>query len=348
MNYDEVYNFCFPNETILAELYEAHDAKDAHVVTNCVRAQVAEIGSEVRLGAGGGPEIAHDPDIFATRTKDIEMLHIKPDYSTIPSYEEELELIVELSQRRDEQLSSLSDSIPQSLREMSWFLRNRTVAAYAAGQDFGGQAEHERVYSGKQPTGSLTIGSQVPITTGRHVCSLVHSDNPITEAIGVIKDLLSNGVASRNCPSMEDTPGLFRFTAGGPPFLFGAIGECFRRVGLISFREKWQKRKGRPAQDLAKDGRFPLWAFPELHPLHPSRNAMHFISYAVFAAYLKCVFDTLHILPSGNTVEYELDLWRDNFGDGRCWPGVHSRLDHAPYLNRSEAMGKKIAREHFS
>ena len=343
MNYADSYNFCFPNEYLWRELVDAQKAGDGLAINQVVQAQYDEIGAGVRQYDG----IATDPDIFVTRSRDLSLLSEEPDFGTVGSYQDELELVWQLSTMRDQPLSSLPSSLPETLTTVSWFLRDKLVNAYAAGEDFGGEQEHNRVYAGLNPTGVLNVGNPEPITTGRHFAALVHKDHPVVEAINVIGQLFSEGIEHRNCPQMEDTRGLTRFASIGIPFLTGAMGEVLRRVGLVSFREKWTKLQPRPAQSLAMQGRYLPWGYPEAHPTHCSRNSMHFIAYSAMAGYIKYVFNKYQTLPSGRTVEEEIDLWVGNFGAGRLWPGVHTELDNAPYKMRAESLGVKIAKEHL-
>lgn len=347
MNYDEQYNFCWPNEGLWLELVDAIAAADGQAIAMLVEAQYTEIGPDVRQFDG----IATDLDIGLVTSPDLDLIEAYPvgeEQFAEFNVEEEHVLLETMAGMRDRQLSSLPDEIPETVRTLSWFLRDTQVRSYASGKNFGGSREHVRVYRGLNPRGVLTTGPMTKIRTGRDMASLVHTDNPVEFGVRLISDLQAEGVMHRLCPGMVDTPGLQRFASVGNPFLFGAPGEILRRVGLISFRTKWQLMERRPAQVLADDyGRFLPWAFPEAHPSHPSRNAMHFIVYAAIGGYVKYMYNSNHVLPSGNTVEREVDLWVGNMGDGRMWPGVHTRLDHEPYRERAEALGVRIAEEHI-
>lgn len=365
--YEDHYQFCFPNKSIWEDLVGAMESNNPTGVRRAVAAQLKETRAAAKAkGKDVRDFLLVDGDISAYQTRDADLLAIKPDYkakdldgNAIGSYEKELQLVKTLSGLRDLPLADLDKSLPTSVRKVSYFLRDRKVTRYAAGQSFGAtKAEHEHLYKGFAPEKGLVTGGQTEILTGRDFCSLVHTDNPmdfVAEVIGTLTGtdhLLPNDkgklepVKLKTHANTKSQARLNQFAGGGPPFLLGACGEVLRRVGLISFREKMRTMQKRPAQEFAERGEYLSSAYPELHPEHPSRNAMHFIAYAAIVGFLKEVYEPLTVkMKSGNSVEFELNLARDNFGDGRCWPGVHTRLDHTPFLQRAETLGKRVASE---
>lgn len=365
--YEDHYQFCFPNKSIWEDLVGAMESNNPTGVRRAVAAQLKETQAAAKAkGKEVRDALLVDGDISAYQTRDADLLAIKPDNKAedldgkpIKSYEQELQLVKTLSELRDLPLADLDKSLPTSVRQVSYFLRDRKVRRYAAGQSFGAsKAEHDHLYKGFKPEKELVTGGQTEILTGRDFCSLVHTDNPmdfVAEVIGTLAGtdhLLPNNPKGKVEPLQRKTHAntrnqkkLDQFAGGGPPFLLGACGEVLRRVGLISFREKMRTMQKRPAQEFAERGDYLSSAYPELHPEHPSRNAMHFIAYAAIVGFLKEVYPIERKLVSGNTIEFELNLARDNFGDGRCWPGVHTRLDHTPFLERAETLGKRVASE---
>ena len=345
INYDDNYRKGFyGNPGLWQRFYDAVQAADCDGIRDVAVRRQKALGDDYR-------PIAVDADIFGTHTPDQELFRQRPDTPAVGAAEfrKEAEFLQELAARRDEPLSSITD-LPETLTTVSWFIKDYQQIPYKAGVDYMTTMEAwEAVQEGKKPIEQLlTENSARTIQTGRDCARFVHDDNPFMFFASAIGTLLSEKVDHRLCSRQTQCPHLGRFASVGMPFLLGGIGEVGRRVGLISFREKWTLWTPRPEQYCVDAGLGLLpQAYPEGSPMHPSRNAMHQIIYAAMGGYLKYIFNDLHVLPHGKTVGEEIDLFVANAGDWRMWSSVHYTSDNAPYIPRAEALGVKIAKEHL-
>lgn len=342
IQYDTHYRKGFHGDPDLWDRFrEAILEGDCNGIHDCLDARCDYLGIEK------GPAV--DPDIFATRSSDLEIFSIRVDTPSVGSaeFDAEWEFVNSLVSLRDLPMTSLPDTLPLSLREVPYFLRNQKVRSSSPGVDFmGTEATFVPVQEGRAPTETAVRTEEKPIETLRDAAWFVYDDNPLTVYIGALADMIQDGVDYRLPNGLMRGSRSKRFAAVGMPYLMGALGMIMNRVGLISFREKWSQLVPRPEQYGVDRGfGFLPQVFPEGSPQHPSRNAMHKIIYEAMTAFLLEIFDNFHVLPNGKTVEYELNLLSGAGGDYRLAAGVHYASDNDPYSVRSMALGQKIARE---
>lgn len=344
MNYETHYRKGFHGKPALWQrFYDAVKAADCNEIHDCIDARCRELGLE-----GKGPAV--DPDIFATKSPDLHLLRSNrvqtPEVQT-EEFDAEWKFIHEVSQSRDERLEDLPAEYPRSLKELPYFLRNTLVRSSQDGVDFMETEDHLiHILEGRAPTEVAVRTQPKPIETLRDAAWFVHDDNPLEIYSRIAGELLADGCEHQVPAGMMRGSRTKRFASVGMPYLMGALGMVMNRVGLISFREKWTHWTPRPEQYGYDRGLGILsQVFPEGSPQHPSRNAMHQIIYSAMTGFMLEIFDNLHVLPNGKTVEHELTLLEEAGGDYRIAAGVHYHSDNTPYRFRGRLLGQKIAKE---
>ena len=285
-----------------------------------------------------------DISIWASKTPDMDILNRNPLVQISDSeYVNQVQFVYDVSQQRDELLTNLTH-LPESMYNVSWFLRDYTIEPYAAGEDFcDTQSEWQSIQNGDNPVRTVTLGPARNITTLRDGAVAVHADNPYQICLGVIGELLSLGVPKRQALADAYQE---NFACFGPPHIFGMVFNAMGRIGLLSFRNKWSHRIARPEEFYPEAiGGFLPQVFPEGSPMHCSKNAMHSAIYWT-ACYMICnIFDEHYILPNGETVKNELELWAGNMSDWRTAAGVHYMDDNSTMKPAAKALADKVLKE---
>lgn len=316
---------------------------DCHKLENVIVARREKLGVDV------ADVFAVDPDIHAVKSNDLELMtSVRTPQPGDAEFDAELDFLFDLASKRDIPLAQLPSTLPLKYRQPSYFLRHVTQQSYATADYMVQEAAYVAVQEGKKPIEAQQMGPTRSIQTGRDMARFVHDDNPVAIFQSVVAQLVQSKVETRVGPSMVRNSACGRFAGFGVPFFIGAIGEVGRRVGLVSFREKWNLWIPRPEQ-YAFDTRgvFLPQVFAEGSPYHPSRNAMHQIIYAACGGYVLEMFNPLAKLPNGNTVEFEIELLIGNGGCWREWAGVHYPSDNEPYIERAKKLGQKVAKENL-
>ena len=301
--------------------------------------------------------VAVDPDIDLCKANNID-LQIAVDNQAAPfiygsdKHVEELQFLHMLSDMRDERLEDCdNNSCDAGYRVPSWFLRNVTVDKYQTGKNYQTEdSTFQVVQRGDRAleTQELESDTQTAIITGRDAAAFVKSDNPLITWMSVVDDLLRIDVNHRVESGMVYRASHKRFASCGVVYIYALLGEALKRLSPISFREKWTQLVPRPEEtSLDITGKYLSQTYNTGSPYHPSRNAMHFIAAAVLAEIILMIFDRYAVLPSGKTVEDEVELLRDNVGYWRCWAGVHYPSDNSEYLDRARALARQIISERY-
>lgn len=264
------------------------------------------------------------------------------DVASSPEQLTEVQRVMALVEQRDVPMGELDDSYPLGFRELSWFLRNQKVPKYAKGKDYGTtQKTFDAIMAGKAPK-PITSGNPTHIKTGRDAASYVHSDDPYDTFVDAAFELIDLGVPQRLNKHINDHDGegQDRFMVFGKPYIKGLLSYVGLHAGHVSFKNKWDLLKARPEQmAVYLNQGFLAQCYPEGSPMHPSKPAMHsFLSLALGYAILE-LFDPYFELPSGRTVEDEVNLLADNVGYFRVWAGVHYESDH----DDAKAAAKHVA-----
>ena len=341
--YDKSFTKGWPDEQLWWDFHEAQWQAEPDLFTmDCIiRAQ----------GAERPPE---DARVSATASEDLDLLNAvitPPAFESVERGQEFSELM-RLSEVRDLPFNELDTNFRESLRVMSYFAELQTVNPYVPGVDFMTTVEEfEAIHRGENPlTRADRIGLPRHFQTGRDLATFVHNDNPMINWMPVVGELLKLKVPKRTefSPHHPDCNADGDFTCWGAPKLIGMLGEIVERVGHLSFRQKWWSLVARPEEYAYKMGlRLLPQAFPEGSPMHPSFTAMHaFLAYAQ-GYLLKEIFDTYYILPNGNSVGYEIDLWAANIADARLWAGVHFISDNELVKDRALSLAKRVAAKHL-
>lgn len=337
MNYLSSYRKGWSNIDNWRAFTAAQAARDCHGIA----AAVSHEGAERR---------PVDAYIMALRSPDIGVLNqnapareIEVGSAEFDAQQKEVHDLVEL---RDVPLSQLPAWVTPGLKKLSIFLKDIPVVHRAPRDFMRTEGEWARIQRGDQPREHIVAEGQGPIRNGRDLATYVHHDFPPEQWQRVANYLMQIGVPQRLPTSLHDSDGSgqSRFACWGAPFFAGVIGECVRRCGIVSFTRKWARMVPRPEEYamMAGMGLLPQ-TYPEGSPMHPSNGAMHSIAAKVCAAALLRLFDGSFILPNGNTVEYEINLFADNIGEGRFWAGVHRRDDHEAIDKVAAILGQRIA-----
>lgn len=338
MNYETSYTKGWSDKSDWLRFTQAIAEKDAYEIDRLI---------------GSRETKAVDPDIGLCKSGDLELMRqYQTDSFVFGSevHQKELNLLHDLAEMRDIPLEDDDNNmLPVGYRVVSWFLQDVNVPKYAAGVDYmTTEATWKAVQDGKTPLETQQVQGTTKILTGRDAAAYVHKDDPLIPWLNVAKTLLNLGVSIRVESDMVANGSQSRFASCGLPHIYGTLGETLKRLSPLSFREKWTKMVPRPEEAApVVTGQLLPQTYVEGSPYHPSRNAMHYIAAAVLAEVLKMVFDKHHVLPSGRTVEKEIDLMRDNIGFWREWAGVHYASDNSPYLPRAKALAQKIVKERY-
>lgn len=343
--YEQSFTKGWPDKQLWWDFHEAQWSLDPRALfeMDCIiRAQ----------GAERPPE---DARVSRTASQDLDLLD---RVITAPAFEstqrgEEFRELAEAAKLRDVKLNDLRDGdVKDSMRLLSHFARHQTVDPYVEGVDYMTSVEEfEAIHRGENPlTRAERLGSLRTFQTGRDLATFVHNDNPMVNWMPVVDELLKLKVPKRTefSPHHPDSNADGDFTCWGAPKFIGMLGEVVERVGHLSFRQKWWSLTARPEEYAYKMGlRLLPQVFPEGSPMHCSFTAMHaFLAYA--QAYLLLeLFDNYFILPSGNTVRYEVELWAANISDARIWAGVHFASDNDLLKDRARYLAKRIAAKHL-
>lgn len=255
----------------------------------------------------------------------------------------ETQFVLDLVPLRDQALSSVTEDFPLGFLDLSWFLQSVEVDSRATGQNFMADATNwQNIQDGNLPLETITASGKTPIITGRDLATYVHDDDPMEQWTRVAGTLLGLGLEPKAPDCIMACEGS-RFTCFGYPAIAGILGNVLYRAGLVSFAGKWTHFVARPEEAAPALGLGYLpQCYPEGSPGHPARGAMHsFAAYSLSYVILQ-LFDNEYILPSGNTVKYEVELFRDNIGYGRVWAGVHYNKDHTEAKVRAEAIAQKV------
>lgn len=317
---------------------------DSFAIDNAIRANREQYGSKL------DPVGAH---VFSQSVgwhcPDLDIYTQYPFEQDLVEYD--LEPLRLLAKNRDVPLSEIEDSpdyagLPDGVKKLSWFLEDVTVGNYIDHDYNKTIIEFNRIQAGLSPLEPTRIQTspsgnfvQKPIVTGRDLAAYCHTDFPTSdEQWGmVIGKLLRAGVRT-NFP--EQT----RFI--GNLMASGLIGQLLWRAWLLSFRYKWANIIPRPEEYAALLTNKPLsQAYSESSPPHPSANQMHEYVAQTIGAGLLLIFDNWHILPSGNSVAYEINLLVGNIGGGRFHAGVHWLSDSEVCRRSAYALGEKITKE---
>lgn len=330
----EQFSKGWTNAALHSQFCEAVKAGDCFAIATAVNAQGAD----------------RRPVDCYVQTMSIDGMSVKPYQSNEGDEQRRIDNmpeLYELAGLRDEQMSNVPVHFPVGLRELSMFLEQQPVRRYESGVDYLTETdEFMRVHAGGSVQ-SIDWDEYKTIETLRDLCSYVHSDDPYELWTGVARWLLRNGVAQRLQDSINDHDGTGqdRFTVFGVPFMSGLIGMAGLYAGEVSFKGKWRNLVRRPEQLAAQQFQLLPQAFPEGSPMHPSMAAMHSMMAIVFKHILLGLFDNYHLLPSGRTVQNELNLLADNVGYGRCAAGVHYYTDHTEIEVVAEKIAKQILRK---
>lgn len=339
ISWDTHFTKGWTDEGLWRDYMQARDAKDFFEMDCIIRAE----------GAERPPE---DGRIYSTNSKDIdlyEMYQTVPDAFASAQRDEEhlqLEMLVQL---RDTPLDRLPNELPESLRVNSYFADLIKIDPYVPGVDFmTTMEEYNSVQAGQKP---VAVNERVGILrtpeTGRDWATYVHKDNPMDMWVAVVRELWRLGV-----PMRLDTSGNTidradgAFVTGGMPFWWALIGDVIGRIGPLNFRTKHEHMAARPEEyGVKRFNRLLPMTFAEGSPMHGTFLAMHDAIARAIAAAVLAMFDNYFILPSGNTVKYEINLLAGNISDGRQWAGVHNQQDNRYGNARAEVLGQRCAEE---
>ena len=307
------------------------------------------------LRAQGADRRPVDARIWATVPQDLDLYeqhYTSPDPFLSAEREAEHYQLERLARLRDVQLTALPDDLPESLRKNSYFAHLIKIDPYVPGLDFmTTKEEYYSIQRGDTPDRvSETLGALRSPETGRDWATYVHTDNPMEMWTKVVAHLLQLGVPFRN--SVYDTSicaADSSFVCGGMPFWWGVIGDVISRIGPLNFRSKHTHMAARPEEySVKRFGEYLSMAFPEGSPMHGGFRAMHDAIARALAAAVLSVFDRYFILPSGNSVEYEVTLLAGNISDGRQWAAVHTERDNRAGIPLAKALGQRVAQEHLA
>lgn len=339
IEWDTHFTKGWTDEGLWRDYMQARDAKDFFQMDCVIRAQGAE-----------RPPV--DARIYATSPRDLDLYEAFPsqaDAFASPERDAEHDQLVRLAQWRDIALEDLTDSLPESLRKNSYFAELIQIDPYTPGIDYmTNRSDYLEIQAGKKPAREESrIGVKRSPRTGRDWATYVHKDNPMDMWVAVVRRLWELGVPMRvseksDTIAREDAA----FVSGGMPFWWALIGDVIGRIGPLNFRSKHEQMSPRPEEYAYKrfDTLLPM-AFAEGSPMHGTFRAMHdAIARALAAAVLE-LFDNYFILPSGNSVAYEINLLAGNISDGRQWAGVHTEKDNRAGNRLAEEIGKRCARE---
>lgn len=287
-------------------------------------------------------------------------LHLLEEYRTeplrfgSPERDAEHQQLVRLARWRDLPLETVSKSLPESLRTLSYFTHHLKIDPYVAGKDYlTDRAEYDRVQAGFRPSVPMEREGQLrEIRTGRDLATYVHTDAPWVDWPKVIGEILFGMKASYKT-EFVDNHTMCRedaaFVTWGMPFWVGLIADIIQRTGPINFRSKHEFMSARPEEyGMKRFRRLLPMAFNEGSPMHGSFKAMHDIIARAIAAAICELCDTHAECPNGNSLGYEIKLLAGNISDGRQWAGVHYEHDNRLGIELAEALGVKVAKEHLA
>ena len=302
------------------EFYEALDNRDVYQASQIV----TELGTERKLVDYGLVNVMGEDDNL------LSFPHLKPRIPTQEEYKLELASVDAMSHLRDkplteiqrDELPHLTDSQFEGLTRVSWFLQGVVLEPYKAGVD---HKPSDEMLAGKSFADRPNDrDAETTIITGRHAATYVHHDNPVTQWItrggttdpGVLELLLRLKAPYNRGPARGVHQG--DFACWGYPFLAGLFGHTLMRLGVLSFKQKWEYRAARPEHYGISQ------VFPEGSPMHGDVNAMHYLAARVLSKLALVLFDDQFKLPNGETIGFELDLMHRNIAQWRLAAGVHT------------------------
>lgn len=274
-----------------------------------------------------------DASIWSTPCSDLDLLLKYLPVPYIVGSEEHLKDIEEVrrwSTKRDELISDQSEEELLGFREVPYFLRNVRQKQFVEGKDYlTTEEELTHVYEGNKPKVKQEwTEEELPITTLRHGARFVRND----PAVHVWADWVMSDLSGENI-RVDDR--IFNYEyVDGSDFLFtrsifikSLYWEVAEAISKLSFRIKTLYDYPRPEQ-VAWDYDQPLipQAFDRGSPEgHGDFTAMHSAIYIALAQVTRRVFDRLHVMENGKTVEHNIESLSQFGTHMREVAGVHTR-----------------------
>lgn len=265
------------------------------------------------------------------------------------AFMKETQHLIDLAEMRDEKLENLPLNLPKGLRVLSMYLADEMVPKFEPGKNYGTDKRSWNKIQAGTKFESMPYKKMTKIVTARDAAAYVYADSPIKPWLKLLKSVLEQEIP-KNIPESFETKykGQADFTVFGAPFYTGLLGEALKVSGWVSFATKWAEWVPRPEEAApAMDMGYLSQAYNEGSPMHPARVAMHTFAALVLMYVLLKMFDRDATLDTGETLDYEARLLKDNIGYFRLHAGVHYASDHLCGDARAEAVADYIVDGYF-